>query len=201
MITTTSRPKMERAVVLNALRQRNDKNFKDLGLMNPYFTIKFAYVPKHREDLVVSMFPSEMEAQDDIYLELTDGSHNPIFEQPVLYKLRRNPFYKQGEYEVIPADASRNKNSETYLVPVSELEIVAGTPTPGVLPLSVVKKPQISIGQLLNTASIDAEDRAAQKEKEDAHYSEMTIRDLAAIMLKVPVSNKRWLNDLINQTK
>jgi hypothetical protein len=198
MTTTTSRPKIERGVMLTALRQRNEQNFKNLGLMSPYFTIKFAYVPKHREDLVVSMFPSEMEAQDDVYLELTDGNHSPIFEQPVLYKMRRNPFYKQGEYEIIPADASRNKNSETYLVPVSELEIVAGTPTPGVLPLSVVKKPQVSIGQLLNTAGIDT---SSVKEKEDAHYSEMTIRDVAAIMLKSPVSNKKWLNDLINQIK
>jgi len=198
MNTTTSRPKLERGVMLNALRQRNEQNFKNLGLINPYFTIKFAYVPKHREDLVVSMFPSEMEAQDDVYLELTDGNHSPIFEQPVLYKMRRNPFYKQGEYEVIPADASRNKNSETYLIPVSELELVAGTPTPGVLPLSVVKKPMVTIGQLLNTANIEA---APAREKEDAHHSELTIRDLAAIMLKAPVSNKKWLNDLINQTK
>ncbi len=198
MNTTTSRPKLERGVMLNALRQRNEQNFKNLGLINPYFTIKFAYVPKHREDLVVSMFPSEMEAQEDVYLELTDGNHSPVFEQPVLYKMRRNPFYKQGEYEVIPPDASRNKNSETYLVPVSELEIVGGTPTPGVLPLSVVKKPQISIGQLLNTANMDI---SSEKEKEDVHYSEMTLRDLAAVMLKAPVSNKKWLNDLINQTK
>lgn len=199
MITTQSRTKMERGVLLNALRQRNEQNFKNLGLMNPYFTIKFAYIPKNKEDLVVSMFPSEMEAQDDIYLELTDGNHNPIFDQPVLYKMRKNPFYKQGEYEVIPPDASRNKKSETYLIPVSELEIVAGVPTPGVLPLSVVKKPQVfSPEPMMSTRNLTT---APQKEKEDAHYSEMTIRDLAAIMLKSPVSNKKWLNDLINQTK
>jgi hypothetical protein len=32
---------------------------------------------------------------------------------------------------------------------------------------------------------------------EDAPISEMTIRDLAAILLKKPVSEKKWLNDLV----
>ena len=31
----------------------------------------------------------------------------------------------------------------------------------------------------------------------DAPLSQMTIRDLAAIMLKKPVSNKAWLNEII----
>lgn len=192
---TTPRPKLERAVALTALRQRNEQNFKELGLMNPNFTIKFAYVPKHREDMVISMFPSEMESKEDIYIELTDGGNNPIHDQAVLYKLRSNPYYKQGEYEVIPPDPTRNKNSETYLVPVSELEIVAGNPTTGVLPLSVPKKPSLSIDKLLSTKDI------GEKEKEDAHYSELTVRDLAALLLKAPVSNKKWLNSLISQLK
>jgi hypothetical protein len=32
----------------------------------------------------------------------------------------------------------------------------------------------------------------------DAPLSQITMRDLAAIMLKKPVSNKKWLNDIIN---
>lgn len=192
---TTQRPKMERAVALSALRQRNEQNFKNLGLMNPTFTIKFAYVPKHREDMVISMFPSEMEISEDIYIELTDGGNNPIHETPVLYKLRSNPFYKQGEYEMIPPDPSRNKNSETYLVPVSELEIVAGNPTTGAVPLSVIKKPKF-----ISTKGADF-DLDIKKEEDDAHYSELTVRDLAAIFLKSPVSNKKWLNSIINQVK
>jgi hypothetical protein len=35
----------------------------------------------------------------------------------------------------------------------------------------------------------------------DAPLSEITIRDLAAIMLMKPVSARPWLNDLIKQTK
>jgi hypothetical protein len=38
------------------------------------------------------------------------------------------------------------------------------------------------------------------KEQEDATFmGETTLRDLAAILLKKPVSNKPWLNDIINK--
>lgn len=191
---TQVKTKIERSVALTALKQRNENNFRNLGLLNPNFTIKFAYIPKHREDMVVSMFPSEMECTDDIYLELTDGNNLPLHEDAVLYKFKHNPFYNQGEYEVIPPDPSRNKNSETYLIPVSELEIVT--------PLGIAKKVDAPSKKVFSTANLDNLDREAfSKEKEDAHYSEMTIRDLAAILLKTPVSNKKWLNHLINSTK
>jgi hypothetical protein len=31
----------------------------------------------------------------------------------------------------------------------------------------------------------------------DAPFDQLTIRDLAALLLKKPVSNKKWLNDLV----
>ncbi len=195
-MSTQLRTKLDRGVALSALKQRNEQNFKNLGLIDPAFNIKFAYVPKHREDMVVSMFPSEMNHVDGIYMELTNGENYPLFDQPVLYKLRHNPYYKDGEYELIPADPSRNKNSETYLVPVSELELVAGQPTPGIVQMTVTKKPKISIDTILNKKQVTE----SFKEQEDAHYSEMTLRDLAAIFLKKPVSNKQWLNNLINNS-
>ena len=32
---------------------------------------------------------------------------------------------------------------------------------------------------------------------DDVPLSEMTLKDLAAILLRIPVSNKKWLNDLL----
>lgn len=188
---TTSKTKLERSSALSSLKLRNEQNVKNLKVLSPNFTIKFAYVPKHRDDMVVSMFPSEMELGEDIYMELTDGNNYPLHEQPVLYKLRHNPFYKQGEYEVIPPDPSRNKHAETYLIPISELEIVSAKAT-----VEVEKKEPVK--NIISTSVL--EEGSFQKEKEDAHYSEMTIRDLAAIFLKRPVSNKKWLNNIINST-
>ena len=195
MTTQQVRQKLDRGVALNTLKQRNEQNFKKLGLMNPHFNIKFAYIPKHREDMVVSMFPSEMDYADGIYLELTNGENYPMYDEPVLYKLRHNPFYKQGEYEIIPADPSRNKNAETYLVPISELELVAGNPKPGFLETLIVKKSPFS------DIKLDKKPIETFSEGEDNHYSELTVRDLAAIFLKTPVSNKKWLNQVINNLK
>jgi hypothetical protein len=189
-MTTTPKTKLERVLALSNLKQRNEQNFKKLNVTSPIFTIKFAYVPKHRTDMVISMFPSEMECGDDIYIELTDGNNYPLHEQPVLYKFVHNPFYNQGEYEMIPSDPTRNKHSETYLIPISELIIVSGGAT-----VEVEKKEPAKT--LFSTAVLD---EGFQKEKEDAHYSEMTIRDFAAIFLKIPVSNKKWLNNIIKST-
>ncbi len=37
------------------------------------------------------------------------------------------------------------------------------------------------------------------KEQEDNHFmGEVTLRDLAALLLKKPISNKKWLNEVIN---
>jgi hypothetical protein len=44
-------------------------------------------------------------------------------------------------------------------------------------------------------------DEVYNTEIADAPLSEMTIADLAAIMLMKPVSAKPWLNEIIKQTK
>ena len=38
-------------------------------------------------------------------------------------------------------------------------------------------------------------------EKDDAHYAQLTIRDIYCIVNNKPLSNKKWLNNLINQGK
>ena len=70
---------------------------------------------------------------------------------------------------------------------------------------------KLEVPQLQKSLSIfpDFEEEFAPKveteisnvETTDAPLSEITIRDLAAIMLMKPVSARPWLNDLIKQTK
>ncbi len=66
----------------------------------------------------------------------------------------------------------------SYAVPVEDLELV--------VPAS------------LEHINISAEDPGKIY---DDHFSKMTIKDLAAILWQSPVSDKRWLNDLIEKTK
>ena len=53
--------------------------------------------------------------------------------------------------------------------------------------------------QKLDTA--DFEEELPFTEKEDNHYASMTIRDIYCIVNKVPLSNKKWLNALIDEGK
>ena len=45
------------------------------------------------------------------------------------------------------------------------------------------------------------EDLFSSFDKEDDHYSKMTIRDLYCVMQNTPMSNKKWLNTLITEGK
>ena len=38
-------------------------------------------------------------------------------------------------------------------------------------------------------------------EKEDNHYTSLTIRDIYCMIQNVPMSNKKWLNQLISKNK
>lgn len=70
-------------------------------------------------------------------------------------------------------------SSGSYAVPIEELELVA--------PIKKIA-PEFNL-------------EAPRENKSDEHYSKLTIRDLAAILWQSPVSDKEWLNTLVNQVK
>ena len=91
-----------------------------------------------------------------------------------LYKWRFNPHYEE-EYEKTEPAANGHFR---YLIPVSELiKIEIEQPEP--------------VNEFPDFDEIMDPDT-------DAPIGQLTIRDLAAIMLKRPVSQKKWLNDIIN---
>lgn len=61
---------------------------------------------------------------------------------------------------------------------------------------------QVPMGELTEVTLKKADVlKAADSLMEDRPLSEMTIRDLMAILTKTKVSKKDWLNELISQTK
>lgn len=170
---------MERKIATSLLYERNKETFKKAGLMNPFFLIKMAYIPKSRvvKEPVVGMFESEFKRGEDIYMELTNGDNLPLNEDPTLYKLKFNPNYKK-DY-VLHVDENKPE-VERYLVPVEHLELIDLNP-----------KEQAS--------DFDIPERADDDEYPDCHISELTARDRACIDLRIPKSNKKWLNELIKQ--
>ena len=55
--------------------------------------------------------------------------------------------------------------------------------------------------QIPMSLCIEIKEPEPYKELEDANMSAMTVRDLAAILLKKPISNKIWLNQIIEENK
>lgn len=155
------------------LREKHQPAFDRLGVPNALFFPKMAYRPSGKDELYVSFFESELKRAEDIYTEAVSRDYISESDNRELWLWRYNPHW-QSEYETT---APNELGHFRYLVPVSELIKIPDAP------------PVI--------------DRFATMEAslEDLPFSEMTIKDFAAIMSWKPVSEKAWLNQLITNTK
>jgi hypothetical protein len=138
------------------------------------FIPKCAYQPKGMSELHIGFFLSEIKKGKDIYTEFTSIDLDPEDPTRTLYKWRFNPHYDE-EYEKTEPAANGHYR---YLVPVSEL-------------IKIEMEQAVEVSEFPDFDEIMDPDL-------DAPLSQITMRDLAAIMLKKPVSNKKWLNDIIN---
>lgn len=184
---------MDRSTAISTLKRRHERTFNKLGVSSPFFALKLPYARKGKSECVIGFFPSELSSGDDIYVELTDIDFNPIYTEPVLYKLRYNPFFKT-EYEYVAPDPSKPKSSERYLVNFAELELVSGNPKEH--PLAG----RTSSGSLPQMSSVVVTSTPVT-ELADCHYNELTARDWACIHLRIAESGKKWLNELIVKSK
>jgi hypothetical protein len=202
---------------------KHGNTFKNLKLANPTFILKMAFFEKGKIGRVVQFYESELKRNEDLYIEFIDvvrdenGAEKDFtpqkdFEDRPLFKLKANPYYAE-EYEI-----KERANYSVYLVPASELMMIQEDGTEISFSLyekrkeeSKKKPAQDGLPRLQKTLALfpDFEEEFAPKleaeisneEIADAPLSEITIRDLAAIMLLKPVSARPWLNDLIKQTK
>ena len=197
------------------------ETFKAIGLADPFFTIKTAFFKKGKFGKQCQFFEWELKKGEDIYIEfyenVYDGSGKntdivPGIEDRQLFKLKFNPFYNE-EYDVTETVDADGKVDRKYLVSLGEM--VAVLPSGQEISYALYEKrkeeAKLEVPQLQKSLSLfpDFEQEFAPKvemeisneEIADAPLSEITIRDLAAIMLMKPVSARPWLNDLIKQTK
>ena len=130
-----------------------------------------------------------------------------------LFKFKYNPYFSE-EYEIKEGNNSKGEPYHAFIIPLSELNVVLADGSEITYGLFEKRKEQESqkeesVPKLQTTLSIfpDFEENFLKKEvtlddvliTEDALLSEMSITDFAAIMWKKPVSNKLWLNTLIEK--
>jgi hypothetical protein len=195
--------------------------FKAIGLVDPFFTLKTAFFKKGKYGRQSQFFEWELKKGEDIYIEFYENVYNdkgantdiiPMNEERTLFKLKYNPFFHE-EYDVTETMEPDGKIDRKYLVPVNEMVVVlsSGQEISYALYEKRKEEAKLEIPQLQKSLSVfpDFEEEFAPKVAvedlpqivDDAPLSEITIRDLAAIMLMKPVSGRDWLNDLIKQTK
>jgi len=169
-ITTTDDKKEK----IKKLREYHQPTLDALNVPNAIFIPKMAYKPTGKSEKYVGFFPNEINKGYDVYLEFCSKENEPEDPSRTLYKYIYNAHFEQ-EYE--KTDTGSSSGWTRYLVPISELIVV-----------SKEKK---------------EEKKETEFELPDANtdlpLDQLTIRDLASILLKKPVSKKKWLNDIITQ--
>lgn len=191
--------------------------FQNIGITDPFFTIKTAFFQKGKFGRHVQFFEWELKKGQDIYVEFYDNLSDsngktinviPMYKDRPLFKFKNNPFYSE-EYEQKENLNDKGETYITYIIPVNECVMVlnSGQEINYALYEKRKEEAELEVPQLQTSLSIfpDFEQDYGKKEtvtanEEDAPLSEITIKDLAAIMLMKPVSNRLWLNELIKQT-
>jgi hypothetical protein len=178
MINTTDKPEDKREK-LRKLREFHQETFNELDTPNALFIPKMAYRPYGKTDLHIGFFASEISKGEDVYVEFCSKENVP--EDPLrrLYKWRFNPHFEEEYEKTEPNGITGNVR---YLVPVDEL--------------TVVKAAEEVKPTAIRTKDISFDDFSDADT--DLPIDQLTIRDLAAILLQRPVSNKKWLNQLIS---
>jgi hypothetical protein len=202
--TTSDKPKKQIPEITNEYKPFWSPVFEDLGIKNPTFYAKLCYMGKefsndaNSRDECVRFFPRELSTGGDVYVELFDWDQNHYDSAyRTLYKL---PF--DGDWKSKTSDYAEIKNDKlttsTYAVKLTKLQVVNRTDIKASVP-QMTKKSLIDLPFMNEDPFNEQLFDETYSEKEDVHTSGMTMRDLYCIMQNVPMSNKKWLNKLIEK--
>ena len=178
------------------LKAFHQNTLDTIGVPNATVIPKMAFKATGLTEKVIGLFQSEVSKREDLYIEFTDRDLNPEvvdnYPPRALLKWRFNPQY-DTEYARSNEDATAG--DVRFYIPISELIIVSKTEEK-TNDLPKLRTTNNIIIQEERESSVD-ELAMVPPDKVDVPFSEMTLRDYAAIHLNKPLSNKKWLNDLI----
>lgn len=174
--------------------------FEKKGEPNPAFKVKLCYnsaefMIEGEKQPAIRFFESELNSGHDMYIELCNWDYNfyePMFRK--IYKLKADANWASDDKYV----QSNNSKHTTYAIKLADLELVNETSITKATPQFEVEEEAPSIAETSHT--MEEEDYSdLYADKEDAHSTTMTIRDEYCIRQNVPLSNKQWLNALIEK--
>jgi hypothetical protein len=184
----TTDPKTLRKENGEKVKNFHAKFLNQIGEKEPLVVCKTPYSSSSGEK-VVGLFESELRKKKDVYIEFTNYDNEPSDDNRTLYKWRFNANFEEYEESI-------SNGITRILIPVLELVKVKSYPPEEMVrrALEEKKEPEESKSKKLTPdTSFDISN--------DAPFSDLTIRDIYAIYNNKPVSNKLWLNLLINGKK
>jgi hypothetical protein len=189
MITTTFG--LDKKENLKLIKDFHSKAMLEHGDADSIIIPKMAYRPTGKTDIYISFFHSEISKGQDVFIEFANRDNVPEDINRTLYLWRFNPHYDEEYEKTEPAAVTGHIR---FLVPVDELKVIKkysiSEPTveaPIAPPVKTKKIETKTIETDFDLPDLDS----------DPPINEMTIRDLAAMLLNKPVSNKEWLNQII----
>lgn len=175
--STTTTEKIDRPARVSILRDYHQSTLDALGKPNALYIPKMAYIPSGKDELYMGFFSSELDKGTDIFTEFVDKYLEPEDAERTLYLWKYNPHWST-EYE------TNEKSGYTFImIPVSEMYKVEIPSTPIETHKNVFE----------NIPKVNTD------ETDDAPLTSMTILDLAAILLKKPISHKKFINKLFSK--
>jgi len=210
MTTSVEKPKKQIPVITAEYRTFWQPLFDNMGLSNPKFGAKLCYMGIEFSNdgtrvPCVRFFPNELNSGQDYYLELFDWNQNYYDPQHrTLYRLKFNPNWSLETSKYVEVLSDKLPTS-TYTVKLSDFDLVNRTDARALTP-EISSKPAFLGNAIDNddaTGLFNMEEELSELfvDKDDNHYSSMTIRDLYCMLQNVPMSNKKWLNQLISKGK
>lgn len=186
--------------------------FDNLANPNPPFSAKLCYMGKEfsggsSREKCVRFFPNELNNEDGVYCELFNWEQGHYHEGfRVLYHLPYDPHWRTSPdlKEVTTTASGAKLTTPTYVVRVSKLKLINKTSVKALVPEMTTSADMPNVDLFSATAEdlLDEEKFTEMySEEADDHYTKMTIRDLYCMLQNVPLSNKRWLNQLIEKGK
>lgn len=185
MNITKPKGNTKREKVLDLMKYHK-KLFAKEGELNPKFIPRLRY--KHNGEYIIGFYLREIYGEKDIYVELCSRDLTPEDPTRTLWKWEYNPHYAT-DYEL--SEPHPATGDQRYLIPFKELINVT----------ELYNQPEVieeTFEELHEESEIIIQEDIGAGT--DIPYSDMTLRDYAAIQWKKPVSHRKWLNELINNT-
>ena len=168
----------ERKAKIKELYKEHAEYFRLNDIVDPIYIPKMAYRHGDKDEKFIALFASELEHTNDMYTEFVSKEYESEDPKRTLYKINYNPHWLE-EYEI----STSSSGFKRHMIPIAELKVIND--------ITSRNAPKIT----------EVKDFGLMNPDQDCTLSNVTLKDIAALWFKQPISDKKWLNKIISTHK